>query len=474
MRRLLAAATLAALGLSLAVPLAASAHNDPNEHILEWGKSPNPTTANDGGQVWANDEVVGAYAKFADGVKSWDVVIRPVNGGPASTCHEDLAQDRNAYPAEVYISCPWDTTRATEHTLAGATLGANAKDPRFSRTWQSRDLGPAPNGKYTVEITVTNSGMQFCPGIILAPCKTLPVEAHPLYQADTNPPRWREVFVINEAAAPTGVSSSFDQASNRISVNWAPNPEPDVSYIVQEKVGDGKWSSGVGVPGTRYERTLDTPGRYQYRVAAVRPAPTRDKGDATKRSDYIAASAVDVANITPPSTAGAAPNGADGAGGGGDQGVSIPTDPTSPTQVTAGGKPKPGKSNARPSGAVARPAGSSSRSTGTTHEPGEEEGEGPDTGFSTELPYNLGGEDGLEEGEDSLADEGGTETLAGGVIPKPKDTRQLMIFMAGALMLFVIAMQITFMLRRSRPVAAPLSAVGAETYHDDFDDWLGF
>jgi hypothetical protein len=479
MRRLLVAATLAAMGLTLAVPLA-SAHLDGKQHILDWGKSPAPTTASDGGQVWANDEVVGARATFLDGVKSWDVVIRPPGGGAPSTCHEDLAQAQNGkYPTDVYISCPWDTTRATEQTLAGATLGNDAGNSTFSRTWQSRDLGPAPNGKYTIEVSATSAGQSYtCGALGLGTCsveKPEDIGRHYLYQPETNPPRLREVFVVNDVAAPGGVNSSFDQAANRISVAWAPNPEPDVSYIVQEKVGDGKWSSGVGVPGTRYERTLDTPGRYQYRVAAVRPAPTRDKGDATKRSDYIAASAVDVANITPPSTAGAAPNGADGAGGGGDQGVSIPTDTTSPTPVTAGGKASPGKTNARPGGSAVRPAGSSSRPTGSTaHQAGEEEGEGPDTGFSPELPYNLNQGDDMEEGDDGLADEGDTETLAGGVIPKPRDTRQLMIFTAGAIMLFVIAMQITFMLRRSRPVATPLSPIGAETYHDDFDDWLGF
>ncbi len=470
MRRLLASATLAAIALTLTVPLA-SAHTDPNEHILEWGRSPNPTTANDGGQVWSNDEIVGAYAKFADGVRSWDVVIRPVNGGPASTCHEDLAQDGDKYPIEVYISCPWDTIRATEHVLAGATPGNSAKDPRFSRTWQSRDLGAAPNGRYTVEVTVTNSGQQFCPGLILSPCKTLPVEAHPLYQADTNPPRWREAFVVNEAAAPGGVNSTFDQASNRISVTWAPNPEPDATYIVQEKVGDGKWSGGVGVPGPRYERTLDQPGKYQYRVAAVRPAPTRDKGDATKKSEYIAAAAVDVAQITPPTTAGAAPNGADGAPDGGDPGVFVPTDPTSPTPATAGGK-KPAKgSTSRPGGSSARPAGSSSRPAGSTARPGEAEGEGIDEGFSTELPYNTNQSEGGLEEDDGLNEEASPSTLAGGVVPKPRDTRGLLIYMAGALTLFVFAMQLTVLLRRSRPV---LAGATPEQYSDDFDDWLGF
>lgn len=469
MRRLLAAATLAAIGLTLTVPLA-SAHVD-GDHVLEWGRSPDPTTANDGGQVWSNDEVVGARANFKDGIRSWDVVIRPINGGPPSTCHEDLAQGQNGkYPEVVYMSCPWNTIRATEHTLPGATPGNDASNPRFSRTWQSRDLGPAPNGKYTIEVTVTNSGQEFCPGLIFTPCKTLPVEAHPLYQPDTNPPRWREVFVVNEVAAPGGVNSSFDQATNRISVTWALNPEPDATYIVQEKVGDGKWSGGVGAPGPRYERTLDQPGKYQYRVAAVRPAPTPDKGDATKRSDYIAASAVDVAQITPPTTAGAAPNGADGAPDGGDPGVFVPTDPTSPTPTTAGAR-KPGKgSTSRPGGSSARPAGSSRPAGSTAREPGEAEGEEPDEGFSPELPYNLN-QDGEEMPEDDGLDEEASPRTLAGVVPQPRDTRQLLIYMASALTLFVFAMQLTVLVRRSKPA---LASATTEHYHDDFDDWLGY
>lgn len=481
MRRFLAAAAVAAIGLSLTAPVA-SAHVDGKEHILEWGRSPNPTTANDGGQVWSNDEIVGAYAKFGDGVRSWDVVIRPVNGGPASICHEDLAQlSGGKYPTEVYINCPWDTTRAIEHTLGGATSEANAKDPRFQRTWQSRDLGPAPNGRYTVEVTVTNGGLAvFNCGLFIKECESRPVEPHALYQPDTNPPRWREVFVVNDVAAPGGVGASFDQPSNRISVIWAPNSEPDVSYIVQEKVGDGKWSAGVGAAGNRYERTLDQPGRYQYRVAAVRPAPTRDNANATKKSDYIAAAAVDVAQITPPTTAGAGAANGPGAPGGGDPGVFVPTDPTSPTPATSGGArgATPGKGSAtpRPSGSSARAVGASSRPAGSTaREPREVDGVGADEGFSAELPYFRGQTDPKFAEDDGLNEEAGAPELAGGVVPKPRDTRQLLVFLASALTLFVFAMQLTVLLRRSRPaLVGPGAGAGVDQYSDDFDDWLGF
>ena len=475
MRRLLAAAALAAVGLSLAIPVA-SAHDDPT-HAMAWGASPNPTTANDGAQVYSNDEIVAASANFADGVRSWDVVIRPVNGGQPSTCHEDLAQENGRYPQKVYINCPWDTTRATKHTLPGATASADAANASFQRTWQSEDLGPSVNGKYTIEITFLNAGLR-C-GLVTG-CRPDPdvvVEPHNLYQSGSNPPRWREVWVVNGVSDPTGVTNSYDAGANKVTVTWAPVPEPDVSYQVQEKVGDGKWGGGGMVPGnaTRYERVVDQPGTYQYRVAAVRAAPTSDSGNgasATKRSGYAATSPVEIAQITPPSTAGA--HNADGAPSDpGNPGVFVPEDPTSATTApgSTGARPTKGTPTAgRSSGPAAsgpRPAGASSRPTGTTaHEPGEAEGEGADTGFSAVLPYGEPRESGLGE-DDGLGDENGPQTLAGGVIPKPKDMRQLVVLMAAGLMLFVFSMQIIVLLRRSRPAAVASAA-------DDFDDWLGF
>jgi hypothetical protein len=470
MRRLLIATGLAAFGLSaVAVPLAI-AHPD-STHTMAWGTSPNPTTgqpapttAYDGAQVFSNDEVVAAKVQMVDGVRSWDVVIRPVNGGQPSTCHEDLAQDQNArYPQEVYINCPWDTTRATNHTLPGATTKTDAGDANFSRVWQTQDLGPSVNGKYTIEITAYNANN---PCTLL--CAQYPVEAHSLYQSGSDPPRWREVWVVNDAAAPTGVNSSFDPATNRIAVTWAANPEPDVFYEVQEKVGDGKWTAKGTVPGNspRYEKAVEEPGKYQYQVRAVRPAATKSDGSATKRSDFVAAQAVDVAQITPPTTAG--PNNADGAPDGGDPGVFIPGD-TSTTTGPGGTREtaRPGSSPSR-SGPTAgfRPTGSASRPTGTTAGPGEAEGEEPDNGFSATLPYDQREKFAeVEEGDEEAA----PQTLAGGVVPKPRDTRQLLIFMAISLTLVVFAMQLTVLVRKSKPV--PLGA--NQTYQDDFDDWLG-
>lgn len=467
-RRVVAAATLAALGLGLTIPLA-SAHGDAGEHRFAWGASPNPSTANDGREVFNNDEVVAAAVEFIDGVKSWDVVIRPVNGGPASTCREDIAQQNGKYPQKIYINCPWDTTRATNHTLPGSTAPADAQRAEFSRTWQSQDLGPSVNGKYTIEITAYNSGQDYNCGIITG-CKRLPVEPHSLYQSGTNPPRWREVWVTNGVSEPTGVTNSFDAATNKLRISWAPNAEPDVSYIVQERVGDGKWSSGAAVPGnaTTYERAIEQPGKYQYRVAAVRPSPTSSDGSATKRSEYVATSAVDIAQVTPPTTAGGT-NGADGTPDGGDPGVFLPSDPTSSTTAPAGAAPRASirpQSAPRPIGRISgRPSGSTSSPAGSGSQLGDPEGEGmEDDGFSATLPYDQREQEG-ELDEELAEGEQPDSMIPGAVVPRPRDTRALLIPLASGMALFVFAMQCTVVLRR-RPAMS--------TAEDDFGDWLGY
>jgi hypothetical protein len=474
MRRLLAAASLAALGLAAALPLAAFAHDKQYVHEMAWGASPNPTTANDGSQVYSNDEIVAARVNMVDGVRSWHVAIHPEAGGPnpnVSTCDENLAQQNGRYPQTVYINCPWDTTRVTQHVIpnGGSTAGDDADNPQFSRVWESHDLGPSTNGKYVIEIWATNADN---PCTLF--CDHYPVEPHPLYQSGSDPARWREVWVVNGVSQPGGVTSTFDQATNRIAVTWAPVPEPDVSYVVQEKIGDGKWGGGGTVPGnaTRYDRVIDQPGTYQYRVQAVRAAPTSNSGNgasAVKKSDFAVTSPVEIAQIAPPTTAGA--NNADGAPDGGDPGVFLPGD----TPTTTGAPGSPGTT--RPKGTAAagrsgplftggKPAGASNKPGGATAAAGEDEGEGPDEGFAPTLPYQ-DPQDGLTE-DDGLGDEGGPQALAGGVVPRPHDTRELMVFMAAALVLFLFAMQVTIFLRRSKP------ALTASTSESDFDDWLGF
>ena len=464
MRRPLIAACAAALGLGFLIPAAQAVAPD-NDHKLafwepvrydEQGRAhPQPKTANHNATVWSTDEVVTVKADFVDGVKKWEVRLVPVNGGTPSTCREEIAPQGSTYPNLVYMSCPWDTTRAQDRWLDGRTPYEEVDNQGFQRPWRVTDHGPSVNGRYNIEVTVWNAGRKG--GLLFN--EIPPDQPFTLFQDPTVNPPWRQVTVANGVANPGGVNAVYDPAASRVNVTWAPNPEPDVSYTVEEKIGDGKWGSPAEVPGTatRFERVVDQPGRYQYRVRA-------NRAFAPQPSDFVEAQAVEIAQITPPTTAG--PNTADGAPVGGDPGVFIPGDTSTTTGPGAGGSARPGSSPNRSGPTATRPKGSASRPTGSTARvPGEAEGEEPDTGFSATLPYDQRQQFAeVEEGEEQAAPE-----LAGGVVPKPRDTRQLLIFMAISLTLFVLAMQLTVLVRKSKPLP-----VGADqTYQDDFDDWLG-
>ncbi|MDQ1501081.1 MAG: hypothetical protein QOI86_4421 [Actinomycetota bacterium] len=486
MRRLLAAAGAAALSLAIVVPVARAVVPDGRNQSLDWwtpvkydqqGRAqPQPATAPDGAVVYASDEIVTVKVHFVDGVKNWDVRVQPDAGGAPSTCHEDLAQENGKYPTDIYISCPWDTTRAVDRTLDQPTPGGAAGDQNLQRHWHLSDHGVSANGRYSVQVIGQSAGQPQCGVLTCSPAT--PPQSFELYQ-DSGAKRWRQVYVTNGVADPTGVTNSFDPATNRINVTWAPNPEPDVTYLVQEKVGGGQWSAGVAVPGsaTNYVRTVDQPGKYQYQVAAVRPAPTADSGkgaSATKTSGFAATQAVDIAQVTPPTTAGG--NGPDGSVDGGDPGVLIPGDSPSSTApgahgtapakgTAAAGRSGGGASGARPSGTASRPTGSAAGGTGGA--PGEAEGEGTDGGFSSTLPYT-GTQGGTTDGLGSGSEEQ-PESMSKVVnLPRPQDARSLLIPVALGLLIFVFAMQLKVVTRRNPAMAA------AQDDFDDFDEWMRY
>ena len=486
MRRLLAAAGAAALGLAIVMPVARAVVPPGGGTSLDWwtpvkydqngNAQPQPSTAPDGTAVYSTDEVVTVKAHFTSsgstpgGVKSWDVQLVPASGGRPSTCHEDITPENGRYTDDAYISCPWDTTRAVDRTVT--TPSSQVQDQGLRRNWHLDDHGPSVNGKYTIQVWARTAG-QVC-GLLTGCTQDGSKEVqYELYQ-DPSALRWRQMYVTNDVTDPTGVNSTFDAATNRINVTWAANPEPDVSYIVQEKVGDGKWSAGVAVPGsaTNYVRAIDQPGKYQYQVAATRPAPTADSGkgaSATKTSNYVAAQAVTVAQVVPPTTAPSA-NGPDGTIDNSDAGVNLPTN--APSSSTAPGSHGSAPGNGAPAAAAGRAGGfaiaprpgTASRPTGSTAPAGgEAEGEGVDNGFSSTLPYNQaqnGSADGLGAGDEEPQSMGNIVK-----VPRPQDARALLVPLAGGLAMFVFAMQVTVLIRR-RPAMASVE--------HDFDDWMGF
>ncbi len=508
MRRLMAACGAAALSLAVVVPVALAAvpNNQnsgqqlqfytPQKYGMNGNAQPQADTPPDGSSVFAGNGATCQYGSnqceitvqahlfsSADsgqpggGVKAWKIVIQPAGGGAPSTCAETISPANGTYQDDAYLLCPWDTTRAVDRTLPDGqtTPTGTVGDQNFQRNWVLADHGPAVNGPYTIQVTVWSAG-QHC---VLGLCSVNPSKDngtdYELYQ-DPAAQHWRQVYVVNGVAAPTGVNATFDQPSNRINVTWAPNPEPDVSYLVQEKVGGGNWAPIATVPGsaTNYVRTVGQPGQYQYQVAAMRPAPTAGNPSATKTSNYVAAQAVTVNAVSPPTTAapgssadpGGAPAGPDGPSGfidhSGDNGVVASG--AGSTSTTAVGSHVPGSAKGTPAGAHS--SGSKSASGGSAAGDGEADGEGPDTGFSSTLPYTQDGSaDGLGSGNEESP-----ESMSKLVnVPRPQDARALLIPLAGALAMFVLAAQGMYLLRRRAPVGA-----GGVAIEDDFDDWMGY
>ena len=374
---------------------------------------------------------VGVYG----GVRSWAVeALAPEDAdypGYGTVCEGTESRA----PAFVNIDCVWDTTA------------------------YPNDGGQALNRPYIVRITSHGNA--------------------PDPHAED-----RGVVVANPVSAPRDVRLGFVDSTREATVRWQANPEPDVvSYVVQERVGDGPWKN-VGQAGgrvTTFTRSLSAPGTYRYQVAALRSAgsgddtvqsawsgpagepkqivvaePPRPETTTTTTPPYSADGSAEppppadpgdptVAPAPPPVTSAGAPNGPAAPGapapdGSGDSsrsgaGVVWPIQHGAPGSVRSGG--------ATVGGMAAPPA---------TKPPGgpkeaEEPGEGPDTGFSSELPYKQSG-----EAEDGDAGVGrvlvGLPEVIGG-----DETRQLLVPLAGGLLLFVFAMHVLYISRRAAPEA---------------------
>ena len=378
------------------------------------------------------------------GVKSWAVeVLAPEDAdypGYGTICERTESRS----PAYVNIDCVWDTTA------------------------YPNDGGLAQNRPYVVRISVqggTQSGM-FSDG------------QRPGAHSDD-----RGVVVSNPVSAPRDVHLAFSEPTKQATVRWAANPEPDVtSYLVQERIGDGPWKN-VGQAGgkvTTFTRNLSAPGTYRYQVAALRAAGS---GTDTVQSAWAGPGAepkqIVVAEPKRPATTTttAPPYSADGSG---DPGAPAP-DPGVPNPVAASGAVNdpsapagPGPGGAAPdtarSGALVSPIQSGSpgsvRSGGATvgnpagpapAKPGKadlDESEGPDTGFSAALPYKQSGtEEQEEDGEVGRVLVGLPEAIG------DEDARQLLVPLAGGLLLFVFAMHALYASRRAGAEAALAEAL---------------
>jgi hypothetical protein len=377
-----------------------------------------------------------AKAGFYGGVKSWAVeVLTPEDAdypGYGTVCEGTESRA----PAFVNIDCVWDTTA------------------------YPNDGGQAQNRPYVVRITTQGNS--------------------PRPHAED-----RNVIVSNPVSAPRDVRLSFVDSTRQATVRWQPNPEPDiVSYVVQERVGDGPWKN-VGQAGgkvTTFTRNLSAPGTYRYQVAALRAAGSGNdtvqsawSGPASEPKQIVVAEPKrpeTTTTTTPPDSADGSPEPPPPADPG------DPTVPPAPPPLTSAGagsdsaaSPAPpapdGSTDTSRNGAalvspIQHGAPGSVRSGGTTvgglaappatkppkaPEEGEEP-EGPDTGFSTELPYKQNGES-ADDGEGGVGRVlvGLPEAIGG------DETRQLLVPLAGGLLLFVFAMHVLYISRRAAPDA---------------------
>lgn len=96
-----------------------------------------------------------------------------------------------------------------------------------------------------------------------------------------------KVVVENPPATPTGLSASAK--GNTISLRWDPNPEPDIiGYRVERFYGDEYVAAAV-VETTSYSEKQD-PGRYSYRVVALRHSERAEIGVASAPTPSVTAS----------------------------------------------------------------------------------------------------------------------------------------------------------------------------------------
>jgi hypothetical protein len=437
MRKVTLAAAAAALlaGLALTVP-AGPALAQENAGFVQW-QSPD-----DGARLSGSSVHIKAKVGVHGGVRSWAVEVMAPDGedypGWGTVCEKSESRS----PAYVNIDCVWDTTAYPEGG------------------------GPAQNRPYLVRIITEGNAQSgaFSDGRQRA--------SH----SDE-----RGVTVSNPVSPPRDVRLGFVDSTRQATIRWEPNPEPDiVSYAVQERVGDGPWKS-VGQAGgkvTTFTRNLSAPGTYRYQVAALRSAGS---GTDTLQSAWSAPAAepkqIVVAEPKRPeasTTTTQPPYSADAAGetgppaGPGDPAAPVPAMAASgnPTGPAAPGAPADLSRN----GALVTPiqpgAPGSVKSGGATvggtvgppAKPGKatkevEEVEGPDTGFSAELPYQQ-----TSQGVEQEEGDGIGRVLVG--LPEAigeDETRQVLVPLAGGLLLFVFAMHVLYVSRRAgREAQTPL------------------
>lgn len=289
----------------------------------------------------------------------------------------------------------------------------------------------AYNGRY--QLTATGTGSH-------------PPPSTPLDQQQPPPPAAQAVrtfFLAAPPAVPSEVTAS--ESSGRVVVRWTANAEPDlVGYQIERATArtDDFRAVGISTAARFTDDTISDPGRYIYRVIAVRQG-AQDEGVASAPS--TASRPVEVS--APPTTTTTVADGSDGEGG--DGGGDGSADGGTATTTPSGGSPS--SPPVQRSGTVDLSGFRTllQQNTTTPTTPGQ-----VDPGFQQTLPF-----DATDDAEEEGADEPQMEVGLGEPLDVSADDdaerRQSLSFIAGGLLLFVLLMGTLFLrgeVNRSDPV----------------------
>jgi hypothetical protein len=284
----------------------------------------------------------------------------------------------------------------------------------------------------------------------------------------------REVTLANRAAAPKAVRLAYEASTRQVSLSWKASPEPDVAkYVVEERVEEAPWQAVGEVGEPAFQRRLEQPGMYRYRVAAVRragdtglaeagPAAMPDSGPRRAVVDASDSRHEEAPNAEPAPSSPRPPEPAPGPhDGAGEERASF--DLPAATQAAT---ESPSSAAGRPSSPVMRPLepaplsrlefdlatrSAPSQLSASPSAPIE-----PDPGYSMELPYPPGGGDATEPGDVELATPASrpaewiSERTGGNLLA----TAALLVAGVGAL---TVGARLRWRMRRRPPVTSPSS-----------------
>jgi hypothetical protein len=310
-------------------------------------------------------------------------------------------------------------------TLAGKSGPVGQVDfpgcgcPSEQHTWA---FTPLSNGKYT--FTAVGTGEDRPPDGSSRLATTLT----------------RTFFFSAPPVTPTGLSATPDTSTRVVKVAWSANPEPDIfGYVIERKAPTGTTFTQIaGVDGTTTSFT-DTqvaqapPGEYDYEVIAVRKS---GDGQSYLQSapSRAAAAAVSGAPITTTTTTATT---APGSG----KGVTTPTTGAGPggTLAPAPALPPPVPADAGNFRALVNQAHASSVTT-----------EPPDPGFNPRLPFAPQTTQQIVNVPDA------TQLASGATLGGDGGERRRLTYeyLAGGLVLFMLAMHALYLKRQVEQAAA--------------------